>query len=127
MAVPIRLCCSTAPNHYICWKAELEREFPFGAFAENLTIDGVDENTVFIGDIYQIGSVKLQVTKPRIPCWKIARRWNIPNLTKLVTQTNRTGWYCRVLQEGQIEAGLPVELHMRLDDEQTVAQAFRLI
>jgi len=113
-------------EHYARWKAELGRAFPFGAFAENLTIEGMDENTVFIGDIYQIGAVKLQVTKPRIPCWKIARRWNVPDLTKLVTQTNRTGWYCRVLQEGEIQAGLPVELLTRSDTGQTVAQAFQI-
>ena len=112
-------------EHYACWQAELGREFPFGAFAENLTIEGMDETMVLIGDIYQIGAVKLQVTKPRIPCWKITRRWNIPYLTKLVTQTNRIGWYCRVLQEGNIEAGLPVELLERTSPKRTVVQVFR--
>lgn len=113
-------------EHYAHWQAELGLELPFGAFAENMTIEGMDENMVFIGNIYQIGTVKLQVTKPRIPCWKIARRWNIPDLTQLVTQTNRTGWYCRVLQEGEIQAGLPVELLTRPDAGQTVVQAFQV-
>ena len=105
-------------------KHELGRDFPFGAFAENLTINGLDEKTVCIGDIYQMGAVKLQVTKPRIPCWKIARRWGIPDLTKRVSQTSRTGWYCRVLQPGEIEAGLPVELIERQNPGQTVAKAY---
>jgi MOSC domain-containing protein YiiM len=112
-------------GHYPLWQVELGREFPFGAFAENLTLDGMDETTVCIGDIYRFGAARLQVTKPRIPCWKIARRWKMPDLTKRVTQTNRTGWYCRVLQEGVIEAGLQVELVSRPDTEQTVAQAFQ--
>jgi MOSC domain-containing protein YiiM len=113
-------------NHYHPWKSEYKVDFPFGAFAENLTIDGMDETSVFIGDIYKVGVVKLQVTKPRIPCWKITRRWGIPNLTKRVTQTKRTGWYCRVLQGGQIEAGIPIELLWRPEDGQTVAQAFQV-
>lgn len=111
-------------EHYPRWQAELGRELPFGAFAENLTVSGLDENTVCIGDIYQIEAVRLQVTKPRIPCWKIARRWGLPDLTKRVTQTKRTGWYCRVLQTGELEPGLAVALIERLHPDQTVAQAF---
>ena len=112
-------------DHYSRWQAELDREFPFGAFAENLTIRGLDENNVYIGDIFQIGEVRLQVTKPRIPCWKIARRWGIPDLTKRVTKTHRTGWYCRVLQTGSMEAGSGVELLERLNTKVTVSQAFQ--
>jgi MOSC domain-containing protein YiiM len=111
-------------EHYPRWQAELEQEFPFGAFAENLTVSGLDESTVCIADIYQIGEVKLQVTKSRIPCWKIARRWGIPDLTKRVTQTKRTGWYCRVLEAGELEAGLPVKLLERCNPNQTVARSF---
>ncbi len=112
-------------DHYSLWQTELGREFPFGAFAENLTVSGLDENTVCIGDIFQIGAVKLQVTKPRIPCWKIARRWGTPDLTKRVSQTSRTGWYCRVLQEGEIEAGQLVDLLERPNSGQTVAKAYQ--
>jgi MOSC domain-containing protein YiiM len=111
--------------NYAHWQTDLGRELPFGGFAENLTVSEQDEASVCIGDIYQIGTVKLQVTKPRIPCWKIARRWGIPDLTKRVSQTNRTGWYCRVLQEGEVKAGLPVELLERSDSEETVAQAYQ--
>jgi MOSC domain-containing protein YiiM len=112
-------------DHYSDWQAELGQELPFGGFAENLTVSDLDETKVSIGDVYQIGPVKLQVTKPRIPCWKIARRWGIPDLTKRVSQTGRTGWYCRVLQAGEIEPGLPVALQERHHPEQTVAQAYQ--
>jgi len=111
-------------EHYPRWQTELGQAFPHGAFAENLTISGMDEYAVCIGDIYQIGEVRLEVTKPRTPCWKIARRWGIPDLTKRVTQTNRTGWYCRVLQTGQIEPGLSIQRLERSNPERTVAQAF---
>lgn len=112
-------------DHYPSWQTELDMDFPFGAFAENLTIRGMDEDSVLIGDIYQIGTVKLQVTKPRIPCWKISRRWGIPDLTTRVSETGRTGWYCRVLQEGEIQTGLQVERLSHPAAGQTVAQAFQ--
>jgi MOSC domain-containing protein YiiM len=112
-------------DHYPPWQSELGQDLPFGAFAENLTVSGLDETNVCIGDVYQIGEVQLQVTKPRIPCWKIARRWGIPDLTKRVTQSNRMGWYCRVLKEGEIETGLTVEMLKRDNPEQTVAQIFQ--
>jgi MOSC domain-containing protein YiiM len=112
-------------DHYADWQTELGLELPFGGFAENLTVRGLDETKVCIGDIYQVGPVKLQVTKSRIPCWKIARRWGIPDLTKRVSQTSRTGWYCRVLQAGEIETGLPVTLLERSQPEQTVAQVYQ--
>jgi MOSC domain-containing protein YiiM len=114
-----------AAEHYPRWQAELNRQLPFGGFAENLTVSGLDENVVCLGNIYQIGAVKLQVTKPRIPCWKIARRWGIPDLTKRATQTGRTGWYCRVLQSGEIEAGMPIELLEQSTSGETIAQAFQ--
>lgn len=112
-------------EHYPCWQAELGQELPFGGFAENLTISGLDEHSACIGDIYQIGTARLQVTRPRIPCWKIARRWHIPDLTKRTTQSARIGWYCRVLQAGEIQAGLPVKLLERRDPGKTVAQTFQ--
>jgi MOSC domain-containing protein YiiM len=112
-------------EHYPLWQAELGQGLPYGGFAENLTISGLDESTVCIGDTYQIGVVKLQVTKPRLPCWKIARRWGIPDLTRRVTQSGRMGWYCRVLSEGKIEAGLSVDLLERSNPEQTVARVFQ--
>jgi len=112
-------------DHYADWQDELRKELPFGGFAENLTVSNLDETKVCIGDVYQIGRVKLQVTKPRIPCWKIARRWGIPDLTKRVSQTGRTGWYCRVLQEGEIEAGLSVKLLERSQPAQTIAQVYQ--
>jgi MOSC domain-containing protein YiiM len=112
-------------DHYLDWKTELGQELPFGGFAENLTVTELDETKVCIGDVYQIGPVKLQVTKPRIPCWKIARCWSIPDLTKRVSQTGRTGWYCRVIQAGEIQAGLSVTLLERPQPGKTVAQIYQ--
>ncbi len=100
-----------AADHYRVWRAELERpDLPFGAFAENFTISGLDEGNVCIGDVYAIGEARVQVSQPRQPCSNISRRWRIDGLTQCVEQTGRSGWYLRVLAEAFVEAGMTVEL-----------------
>ncbi len=100
--------------HYDHWREALERpDFPFGAFGENFTIDGLDEDTVSIGDTFEIGDVVIQVTSPRGPCWKISRRHGIPELTAMVEQRGWTGWYYRTLQQGHVEAGQEFALTAR--------------
>ena len=79
--------------------------FPHGGFGENFTIAGLSEQTACIGDTYQIGEARVQVSQPRGPCWKIARRWRIEDLTARVLATGRTGWYLRVLTEGPSRRG----------------------
>lgn len=113
-------------GHYPKWKEELGIELPFGGFAENLTVSGLDETSVYIGDIYQVGSVRLQVTQARVPCSKIPRRWGIPDLLERVLETRRFGWYCRVLLEGQVEAGLTIELIERPHPDWPVVRAFEV-
>jgi MOSC domain-containing protein YiiM len=111
-----------AAAHYPRWREELGRpEIGPGGFAENFTVDGLTEHIACIGDIYAIGGAQIQVTGPRYPCTKIARRWGIPSLTRLVAGSGRTGWYCRVLQEGWVEPGLPLELVDRPHPEVTIA------
>nr|WP_321266297.1 MOSC domain-containing protein [uncultured Sulfurimonas sp.] len=80
-------------------------ELPFGALGENLSISGLHESNVFLGDIHKIGSTTLQVSQPRKPCFKIAKRWNNKKLTNEIYTTGLTGWYYRVLKEGEIIAG----------------------
>jgi len=115
-----------AAEHYPVWQAELQQEFPYGAFAENLTVEGMTEGTVCIGDIYQIGEVALQVTQARVPCWKISRRWGITDLMDRVMATGRFGWYCRVLKDGVISAGIPVISVGRPNPEWPVTRAFEV-
>ncbi len=111
-----------AAAHYPLWREELARpEMGPGGFGENVTVAGLVEETVCIGDIYAIGQARIQVTGPRYPCVKIGKRWGIPALTALVAETGRTGWYCRVLQEGWIEPGLPLPLVDRPFPDVTVA------
>lgn len=111
-----------AASHYPVWQAELERpDMGPGGFGENFTIDGLSEQSACIGDIYAIGEAQVQVTGPRYPCWKIERRWGIEGLTARVAQTGRTGWYCRVLSKGTVQAGMPVMLVERPFPQWTIA------
>jgi MOSC domain-containing protein YiiM len=111
-----------AAAHYPLWHMELGRpEIGPGGFGENFTVDGLTEESACIGDSYAVGEARIQVTGPRYPCVKIGRRWGIPALTEQVAETGRTGWYCRVVQEGWIEPGMPVELVARPHPEVTVA------
>ena len=100
-----------AATHYPAWRQELGHpEIGPGGFGENFTVDGLDETTACIGDVYAVGDAHIQVTGPRYPCVKISRRWGIPTLTARVAETGRTGWYCRVLQEAWVEPGMPIGL-----------------
>ncbi len=100
-----------AAKHYPDWRQELDRpEIGPGGFGENFTVDGLDETTACIGDVYAVGDAQIQVTGPRYPCVKISRRWGIPILTARVAETGRTGWYCRVLEEGWVEPGMAIGL-----------------
>ena len=101
-------------DHYPLWREELALpEMGGGGFGENLTIAGQTEQTVCLGDRYAIHNVILEVSHPRQPCWKLARRWRITDLPKRVIRTSRSGWYFRVIQPGTIEAGQKITLLTR--------------
>jgi len=97
--------------HYPVWQAELsQQEIGPGGFGENFTVTGLTEGNTCIGDIYALGNARIQVTGPRYPCTKIEKRWCMAGLTNRVAETGRTGWYCRVLQEGRVESGMSILL-----------------
>lgn len=101
-------------EHYDLWRAELpDIAWVNGGFGENFTISGQDEKTVCIGDIYAVGDVRLEVSGPRFPCWKLARRWDQKDLTARVDNNHRSGWYMRVLTEGEVSANTDIELLSR--------------
>jgi MOSC domain-containing protein YiiM len=106
--------------HYPRWRDEIGLDSAGGGFGENLTVDGADERTVCVGDVWRIGAVRVQVAQPRLPCSSISRRWGQKELLKQVKESGRTGWYLRVLDEGEIEAGLAIELVERSAPEWTV-------
>jgi MOSC domain-containing protein YiiM len=116
------LCYSA--DHYPLWQHEwgMNEALPCGGFGENFTISGLDEQNVCLGDVYAIGDVRIQVSGPRKPCYKLERRWRRYDLIKRVTETNRGGWYARVLKTGFVSAGLGVDLSERPRPAWTIAR-----
>lgn len=115
-------------DHYEYWNQHLGRgELPPGAFGENLTIAGLQESTVCIGDVWQAGEVRFEVSQPRQPCWKLSRRWRVDDLAAQVVRNGRSGWYLRVLAEGNLSAGTELELVARPSPNWTVARASELM
>ena len=123
-------------EHYTTWpqehpelldQMELDRlglgAFEPGAFGENLTLSSQSESNVCIGDRYAIGDGEIEVSQPRQPCWKIARRWGMKWLPKEVGQKGRTGWYVRVTRSGMIQAGNQLTLVSRPHPRWTVSRA----
>lgn len=108
-------------ENYQLWQNELGCDLPFGSFAENFTVEGLSEDRVCIGDIYQVGdTVIVQVSQPRQPCEQIYRTLGIHGIVKKIKANYRSGWYCRVLQEGEVEAGMPIQRLERLHPDWTI-------
>jgi MOSC domain-containing protein YiiM len=125
---PDKAVLAYAAGHYPDWRAELEMpDLPYGAFAENFTVTFLNEGNVCLGDVYAIGSARVEVSQPRQPCANITHRWKQPGLTERVRTTGRHGWYLRVLQEGQVCAGDAVELQERPCPEWTITRAFAVM
>jgi MOSC domain-containing protein YiiM len=111
-------------DHYAIWRSELNMPYiPTGAFGENLTVAGWSEESVCIGDVFRIGTVTFEVSQPRQPCWKLARRWRMHELIARVLQSGRTGWYLRVRQQGWIKPRLRAVLLERPNPDWTIARA----
>jgi len=92
--------------HYAHWQERLAAsDLPYGTFGENFTITGLDEHNTFIGDVLQIGEAVVQVTMPRIPCFKLAHKLGDAKIIKEFLHSGRSGFYLRVLTEGNVKAG----------------------
>lgn len=92
-------------EHYAVWAAELPYQtalFVIGGFGENLSTLGLTEDNVCLGDIFQAGSVTLQVSQGRNPCWKLNHRFGVPDMVPRVQDSGRTGWYYRILAGGSL-------------------------
>jgi MOSC domain-containing protein YiiM len=98
-------------EHYPWWQAELGRaELGWGQFGENFSTTGLFETTVHIGDRFRVGSAEVVVTQPRLPCYKLSVRFGRADMPKRFLAARRTGFYLRVLQEGEVGAGDTFEL-----------------
>jgi MOSC domain-containing protein YiiM len=97
-------------EHYVFWREQLPGvALPWGVFGENLTVEGLLEGSVHIGDRFRIGSAEFVVTEPRMPCFKLALRFGRSDMVKRFLRSGRTGFYLAVLKEGEIGASDAIE------------------
>jgi ferredoxin-NADP reductase/MOSC domain-containing protein YiiM len=93
-------------DSYRYWETHLQRHgFEYGQFGENLTVDGLADDEVCIGDRYRIGGALFEVTQPRVTCYRVGIRMNNSQMPALLVSHKRPGFYCRVIEEGEIGAG----------------------
>ena len=105
---------------------ELAEVAVIGSIGENISSPVLDDQSVYIGDIYAIGSVIVQVSQPRSPCWKINHRFDTDLLSKFIAEQHICGWYYRVLQDGQISVGDAIILQQRFSDSLAVGEFSRI-
>ena len=120
--------CVYPVEHYSYWKSELDLpDLAYGSFGENLTLEGQTEEQACIGDSIALGEAVLQISQPRPPCWRLSRWWQRKDFAARMEQTGLTGWYCRIIEEGHVEAGVEVRLLDRPHPQWTIAAANELL
>src|SRR5690554_1746138 len=107
---PEKAVCVYPAAHFPYWFERLGKPFGPGAFGENLSVSGLVEKDVCVGDVFRIGNSLVQVTQPRSPCWKLARFHGEKHLALWVQETGFCGWYFSVVETGQVQAGDHLEL-----------------
>lgn len=109
---------------YDWWSEQLGKPLPPGTFGENLTLSGMADRSFVIGDRLIINDIELEITAPRTPCFKLARRMEDNGFLKTFAQAARPGAYARVLREGSLEAGDSIVLKPTDEDFASVKEVF---
>ncbi|RFU65395.1 MOSC domain-containing protein [Peribacillus glennii] len=117
---PDRVICFYAYEHYSMWEEVFGKRLPIPAFGENLTVTGMKEEDVYIGDIFKIGESIVQITQGRIPCATISYFNKEREFLKNILETAFTGYFARVLEEGMVSVRDSIELVERVQDKVSV-------
>ena len=108
------------------WEQEVGRALAYGEFGENLTTEGIDVNGALVGERWQIGTTVLEVSEPRIPCWRLGVRMNDKLFPRRFTEALRPGPYLRIVVEGDVGAGDEIWAVERPDHDLTIRDVFRI-
>ena len=108
------------------WEQEVGRALAYGEFGENLTTEGIDVNGALVGERWQIGTTVLEVSEPRIPCWRLGVRMNDKLFPRRFTEALRPGPYLRIVVEGDVGAGDEIRAVERPDHDLTIRDVFRI-
>jgi MOSC domain-containing protein YiiM len=115
-----------AIEDYRWWEEQLGRSLEFGEFGENLTTEGIDVNGARVGERWKVGTTELEVSEPRVPCWRFSVRMNDKYFPRRFTEALRPGTYLRILTEGDVATGDEVGVMERPDHDLTVRDVFRI-
>ena len=108
------------------WEQEISRALAYGEFGENLTTEGIEVNDALVGERWQIGTVVLEVSEPRIPCWRLGVRMNDKVFPRHFTEVMRPGAYFRLVVAGDVGAGDEIRVVERPDHDLTIRDVFRI-
>ena len=123
-----KACYLFSADQYPHWKSLYPNlEWDWGMFGENLTVEGLDESVIRIGDVYKIGNATVQVSQPREPCYKLGIRFGSQNILKQFIEHGHPGTYVRILEEGTVKKGDVLQLVKQSNNELTVKQFYELL
>jgi len=123
-----KACYLFASDNYPYWKKLYpELDWNWGMFGENLTVEGLDESTMRVGDVYTLGSALVQVSQPREPCYKLGVRFGNQNVLRQFIDHNRPGTYVRILEEGEVKTGDSLVLKQQSENTLTTQQFYELM
>jgi MOSC domain-containing protein YiiM len=111
-------------EHYSAWEAFLGRSLDWGSLGENLSVEGLSESSVRIGDRYQVGTALLEVSQPRTPCFKLNGLYQRPDVMEHFLNMKCSGYYFRVLEPGRVEAGAGLVLIDRSESSVSIPEAW---
>jgi len=115
-------------EHYPFWVEKYpDMEIPWGSFGENLTTEGLLESEVHLGDRLGVGSTELEVTQPRFPCYKLGLRFGTQAILKTFLDSERSGYYLKVLREGKVKAGDSIEAIEVNDNSPTITSMVQMV
>ncbi len=122
-----KACYLFSSGHYPYWKERFPHlDWKWGMFGENLTVEGLDESKINIGDIFQIGEALVQASQPRLPCFKLGIRFGTPRMVKYFQEYHSPGVYVRILKEGHVSVNDELILKKRREDGISVNEVFSL-
>ena len=123
-----KACYLFAADNYPYWKNLYPQlEWNWGMFGENLTVEGLDESKIRVGDIYKLGTAMVQISQPREPCYKLGIRFGTQDILRQFIDHNKPGTYVRILQEGEVKTGDHLELQEQSENTLTTQQFYELM
>ena len=123
-----KACYLFASDNYTYWKKLYpDLDWNWGMFGENLTIEGLDESTIRVGDIYKLGTALVQISQPREPCYKLGIRFGTQDILRQFIDHKKPGTYVLILEEGEVKTGDRLELQEQSENTLTTQQFYELM